>query len=591
MKVILWGVVMIAGMCLGLATVRAAEPAPAMATPVVDLPEGYVNVMEYIRKVGKPDHTEAIRMALKATAKEELPTGPTTRHFPVYFPPGNYTISDTIAIDYGNIVGNNATITQTNPEKDIFSATNCAYMVSIKGITFSGGRDQIHIETPAAAAGILWRITDCNFRNANGRAMVLIGNMVYGVVERGYIGGCKGGIMYAECDGVAIRGFHGEDDGKTTAAAFDFRCGMITMEDCLWTPGSSNPDARWIDNRCAMLFIHHTHFGGEGGGYTPVVNYAKPAGTVINLDSCCFWAQGNAGKKVIVYCEEVPEVIDIKDCQVGGIEAILVNPKLDLKNYFVQSTFPIRPSYRVESCAGVIGGVPAVLKHPVVRTKKNAFLDDRKTAKLMAAAVKTVIVLPAEDGKPEECIVTNGSSRRIEPTDPSRYVKASFANCVMSGNADGEINPNANYFAMKPAGENLIIMKRQLSTGNSWVFLKGFQVDFDKYPIISRKIKSQSYQIKSDNPPVRVIDRETGKMAQFGGDTRYAAINLKQAFGGGVHTLDFRLYWNSAFLLGFWDAAEKAKHQDYETIVKECPDGNLPIGSYLVYDYIRAEAE
>ena len=584
----------LAVLSLFVSAARAADPAPSEPVSLEGLPQGYVNVMDYITKAGnKTDHTEGIRMAFKDTSRGRAPNGVGGRHFAVLFPPGQYTISDTIEIDFAKVVGNGATIIQTNPEKDIFLATK--HFVSVEGISFRGGRDQIHVETGKGHAGNLWHVNKCHFADANGRAMFFEGNMIHVIVEHGTVKGCKNGIMYAGGDSFVIRDFHGNTMSQTNATAFDLRSGIFVMADCLWTPQAVHPDARWIDNRCAMLFIHHTHFGGESGGFTPIVNYAKPGGTIINLESCCFYAQSNLGKKTVVYCEEVPEVIRIIACQIGGIEPIMVSPKIDLKNYFVQRGRPVRPSYRIEDCTGYLGGIPEGLENPVVRREETPYLDDGKVKNFMDEAVKRVAEMTATDGsgKPEECAEKIGKAKRIEPTDTSKCVMASFSNCVMEGPADAENTPNANFFAIRPVGDDLIIMKRQFDTSAAWVLLKGFTVDLDKHPILTRKIRDAgSYRLKPMFPPIRVIDRATGQMTLFGsGYERYSAIDLRKIFGGGVHTFDLRLYWAAQIHLALYDVkkAKEALGADYETVVQECPGHNLPLGAYMVYDYIRAE--
>ena len=41
-----------------------------------------------------------------------------------------------------------------------------------------------------------------------------------------------------------------------------------------------------------------------------------------------------------------------------------------------------------------------------------------------------------------------------------------------------------------------------------------------------------------------------------------------------------------------WLAKDENKaSKDYDAVARECPEGKLPPGTYMVYDYIRAEAE
>ncbi|MCM8762604.1 MAG: glycoside hydrolase family 55 protein, partial [Candidatus Omnitrophica bacterium] len=124
---------------------------------------GYINVKDFIEKEeykNEKDHTAAIRAAFEEAAK--------TRKWAVFFPPGYYTISDTINISSaGEIVGEGyPTIIQTNPEKDIFYDEN-TWRKTIRGLQFRGGKDQIAIGNKNVDQGF-FIISDCRFFNSEG---------------------------------------------------------------------------------------------------------------------------------------------------------------------------------------------------------------------------------------------------------------------------------------------------------------------------------------------------------------------------------------------------------------------------------------
>ena len=88
----------------------------------------YVSVGDFVAKSkDKADHTEAIRAAFAHAAK--------TRREAVLFPPGAYTVSDTIDISGAvEIVGHGyPRIHQSDPSKDIFH-TDRKWRITLKGL-------------------------------------------------------------------------------------------------------------------------------------------------------------------------------------------------------------------------------------------------------------------------------------------------------------------------------------------------------------------------------------------------------------------------------------------------------------------------
>ena len=81
-------------------------------------------------------------------------------------------------------------------------------------------------------------------------------------------------------------------------------------------------------------------FGGEGGGFTPVVNFSKyategrnPVPVFVTLDHCWIYALANKKRVAAVYLEEIPNAVKIIDCHgfARGVKLIGVSPKLDLE--------------------------------------------------------------------------------------------------------------------------------------------------------------------------------------------------------------------------------------------------------------------
>jgi hypothetical protein len=105
-------------------------------------------------------------------------------------------------------------------------------------------------------------------------------------------------------------------------------------------------DQRWIDNEKGMVIARNSRFGGEGGGFTVVLNRASflsapcvncseptvnppprgplPAGTrwegnpqasTIILDSCQIDSDGNKERQANIWLEEIPAILVVQNSQ------------------------------------------------------------------------------------------------------------------------------------------------------------------------------------------------------------------------------------------------------------------------------------
>jgi hypothetical protein len=139
------------------------------------------------------------------------------------------------------------------------------------------------------------------------------------------------------------------------------------------SPRSGN-DQRWIDNINGMVVARNSRFGGEGGGFTVVLNKASflqvpcesseavpvtcpkppqrgplPAGTkyggdpqssAVILDSCQIDSDGNHERLANIYLEQIPAILSVQNCQgfayawwwgpTTNFSFIKVDPRLDL---------------------------------------------------------------------------------------------------------------------------------------------------------------------------------------------------------------------------------------------------------------------
>ena len=117
--------------------------------------------------------------------------------------------------------------------------------------------------------------------------------------------------------------------------------GVLTLANICGVPAvKAENDQRWIDNH-GTLTARNFRFGGEGAGFTAVVNFAPyvytypVVGPGIVLDSCDIYALGNPKRKAAIFCEQVPNQIVVRNCRgLCDLPVVRVSDKLDLETYF-----------------------------------------------------------------------------------------------------------------------------------------------------------------------------------------------------------------------------------------------------------------
>jgi len=331
-----------------------------------------VNVRDFGAKGdGVTDDTEAIKAAVKAAfEKRRIPLHPQYGYFvsfsEVYFPNGHYIISDTIDINAVNIRGEAyAAIEQKDPEKDIFYNPD-TWRQKIEGMTFLGGRIQLNLGNNNIDTGHV-TVRDCHFKNSRDVAVTMRkgSNSTFFKVENCVFWNCMQAVI-SYCDMTVI-----EDcwisscmDMKNKAVIENY--GVMHIENILGVPlvrrdeGFSEEwidpngvkriasNQRWVDNY-GVLHIRNCRFGGEGGGFSAVYNFAKfqsqypviPNSITIE-SSYLYNAQSTA-----VVLKEIPNVITITNNH-GLPDAWLlrVAPAINLDTYFDNEKYPQFP-YKV----------------------------------------------------------------------------------------------------------------------------------------------------------------------------------------------------------------------------------------------------
>ena len=547
---------------------------------------GFINVKDFGAKGdGSTDDTEAIRAAFAAVKYYGVQAGSYQNSFssnPVLFPPGAYRITDSIRIgDQGVITGvGMPSIVMEDPGKDIFTTTG-AWRLNIRGFQFRGGRTQLALRNPNLDTGMVV-IEDCRFYDSGGPAIddhmrstiVHIRNCHFLLCEQ---------ALHARTDMVAMRDCWITSKWGVSDKAVIENYTHLLLENICGVPLVGGRNLRWVDNY-GELIVKNMRFGGEGGGFTPVYNYAKPgkelAGGKILIDHSLVYSLGNPAAPTAVYCIEIPNKIEIRSSTLAGVKPIIVDEKIDLKTYFT-GVDPELLSYTSRDNIGTFrNDIPELLKNPVCPPEeKEAGLSDDEVATRLAAAVEKVKALTTEDASPYTF------EGRVQKTNPEDYIELSpqkyqwdLDDCM-----DGVKTKNSHYLAMAPAGDDVVIMKR-VAGQYPHVLIRNVKADLDKTPWLTWKQKDvgtpEGFAVNPAGYAVRVIHKESGAGVlltemHWRPFFDYRAYNLKEKFGieGGVHTFDIRFYY-----LGLnFVSSEKAE--------------TARPGDYIAIDFLRLEKE
>ncbi len=535
---------------------------------------GVVNVRDFGAKGdGVTDDTAAIRAAAHAASinlSEQMPSGLHIQAGPVLvFPDGKYMISDNIPLGVLEVRGEGRPIIwQTNSDKDILVQGD-AWRLSIRNISFFGGRNQIDLRNKNLDTGQII-IENCRFYHATGFALytdvlsttVKVSDCVlYQNHQTWFLGRSDQAIM--------------RDCWITTSAdmkdkaVIENRGASLMLENICGVPLTGAPRQRWIDNY-GVLTCNRVRFGAEGGGFTPVYNYNKYApstwGTSVIMDNCLVFANSSLTANCAVYCYEVPNTIRIRDCVMGGSTGVIVDKSVDLSTYFAAAGKGMF-SYTMEGCTGeMVGKLPKGLVKPMVHKLPlpKGLLDAKQTATALAKAEKE---WKARKEEPAGQGTSGGHKQRL---DLGGFID--LTDWSVTKNMDATAQPNSDWLAMKKVGSDYLVMFRQPQPGG-WpnITIRG-SVDLDKYPFLS-------WQQKRGTAPgafsVKVVDLQTGALAMLSdliqwNEYDYYAANLRDKLGvKGKRDIEVLFYPISS---GYEYPSAKA-------------------GDYVVLDFVRFEAQ
>ena len=149
--------------------------------------------------------------------------------------------------------------------------------------------------------------------------------------------------------------------------------GRMVLEKILGGPLVNGTDQRWVDVYFGNLTCRNFRFGGEGGGFTPVVNFVKyirePAsfglGPSIVLEGCEVYASGNPKRRCAVSCEEIPNGITIRECSLS-VPAIRLSDKIDLQTYFLGARAGMLNFHLGQNRSDQPYKLPTLLQQPIV---------------------------------------------------------------------------------------------------------------------------------------------------------------------------------------------------------------------------------
>jgi len=449
--------------------------------------------------------------------------------------------------------------------------------MTIEGFTFLGGANQLVLHNPNLDTGQI-HIEKCRFYGARGVALDVDIVSTTLLVRDCIFLACHQVWVNRGCDQAAMRDCWITTDAEMrNMAAIEHRGGRLTIENLCGVPLVNGSDQRWIDNYGGNLTCRQVRFGGEGGGFTPVVNYAKysvPFGATVLLDDCFVCANGNARRNCAVYCEELPNQLHIRDCQLAGATLVGLREGIDLRRYFVADSADVFSFAATGNTGPSVGELPKLLLRPRVTPPPPKGMTDAQARQALERAVQQAEPDSEEDATGGEC---NGHRQR---TDQGGFADLSPASARWSVDdlMDATQERCAQHLALAPVGSDVVIMRRTEAKDN-WphVTIGPVEVDLDRYPFLTWKQKAT----ESGSPgtfAVRVLDVESGTelLLEEGWSApwdSYRAFNLRELLkAGGTRFLRIKYYY-----LGVKPVQKRAEY--------------AKPGDHIVLDFLRAEGE
>ncbi len=295
---------------------------------------------------GATDDTAAIREAFEAATRGIISEQPiegrsyVTSLPTVYFPNGKYLLSEPLTPTANMLGEGNAILHQPDPALDIIT-WDWAWRWRISGFTFLGGRHHLSIGNANIDTGRIV-IENCVFHSASGVAVNVHegSNSTQLTIDDCVMLYCDQALVNY-CDMAKIA-----DTWVTTSPDLEGKAvfenhGLLLLEHVLGVPlVTRENDQRWIDNYGGVT-CRNVRFGGEGAGFTIVVNRVRydheypVIPSFLIFEACHVYAMGNPRRKAMIYLEKVPNQIIVRDCNgFPDLPAVAVSEGLDLDAHF-----------------------------------------------------------------------------------------------------------------------------------------------------------------------------------------------------------------------------------------------------------------
>ncbi len=555
-------------------------------------PVGTINVRDHgATGDGKTDDTAAIQKAVNAASNARKGTPVTRGHSKgpqiitqpvVVIPSGIYRISDTILLSGSEMVlrgEGNPILHMTDDTKDILAASH-AWRMRIERITFQNGAIQLRLHNQNIDTGQIV-IEHCRFYNAVAKAIELKLRSTIVYVQHCIFIQCEQ-VLTTTTDMVTMRSswITSSTTMAKDQAVIENHGEQLLFEDMTLVPQSFRPGQRWIDNHGLRVICRTTRFGSEGGGFTPVYNFAKsrsrghPSSIVMENN----WIAANASytANCAVYCKEVPNMIVVRNNDLLGSKPVIVDPAINLETYFRGLDATLLHFEADGNVGARSGDFPEGLREPVYLPSEEQGMSDEEAMRRLAEAKKQVQSLLKEEAT--GLALWNNAHKQKSGAGEFVQIDPVQHGWNLDEVMDATTFPNATHLALAPLESDILIMRRTDSF-RTWphVTFGPIEIDLDTYPWLTWKLKDLGDE-KHQGHAVKVIDVDTGSMVTLPERHHppyyhYQGGDVKKLLGvAGKRKLLVRFYY-----LGNRFVAKTYFHD--------------PAGEYLLIDFIRFEMD
>lgn len=544
-----------------------------------------INVREFgVVGDGKVDDTDALQRALDEAAKKRRANIANQRVLAlvaprVFIPAGQYRITRTLVVNGSMMIqGDDRSVILTD-DPTLTMMQVKAWRQTFEHLSFIGGAVQLQL-TGTTDQGLV-QIRTCSFIRAEKLAVdidlrsnvVTLQDCHFSENEQ---------ALRTITDMTTLR-----DCWITTRktmrdkAAIEARGDMMVIEGLCGVPLVGASGARWIDNYTGLfLSLRDCRFGGEGGGFTTVYNFAKPrsdgGGSSILIDGSLLCAGvSNQSDRAAVYCMELPNKIEIRSCILRDAIPIALSDSIDWGSF--AGVMPDYISYVVRDNIGEAGNIlPERLRDSASLSKPHPIigLDDQATQQALEKLLKTWGKQPLPN------LVDGKTQNHVQVSAPDRYVDVTLQKYQfdLMPNIDGTTISNRDFLAVQSAGSDILLMRRQ--TGKApYVQIRNVAVDIDQFPFLTFKLKGTD-ELSPDGYAIKIIDLQTKQLVMVVEQPwppyhNYCAYDLRTRFpdAHGKRTFDIKFYY-----LGLRMVNDKEIY-------------HAKAGDFIVLDFLRFEAD